>query len=189
MSDAADAVKEAITLNKRLAARHLVHAEDLAAQLDMLKRDRADADGDPQLAAAFDAKIADVNTQFLAAKYDYDVAMRELAALDSLGGKALAVDAKTIAASIHGDPLLRSADQIALDNVRERAADLDAQQKLAEELGEQPRAAVAKPSREAADEEALRAFEVLRAKQQVTAAAASDDAVKPAPQASPKKTL
>ena len=200
MSDATEAVREAITLNKRLAAKHLVRKQELEAEVAKLQRDRADAEADPALAVAFDGKLADATTQLLATTHDYNAALAELAALDKLGGQAQTANAKTIAASIHGDPLIRSAEQVALDNVRERGADLDADQKLAEELGERAPAAAAAPSRgaapsrEAADAVARREFEALRAKQQAPAteqppapaAAPPPDA---APQGPPKKTL
>jgi hypothetical protein len=198
MSETTDAVREAMLRNKQLAARHLVRKQDLEAELAKL---RAQRDGiDASLAAdpavvELDARIADRTTQLQAATYDYQQAMNELGELDRLGTKALGLDARTIAAS-GSDPLIRSNEQIALDNVRERGADLDANDKLAQELGEldgsaPPKLApvAAKPTREQADADAAAAFAALRAKRQPPAsepAPSGDDEPKPPP---PKKTL
>lgn len=184
MSDARDAVREAMTRNKQLAARHLVRRQELEAEVGKLRRERDEVAGvaDPDLLAQLDARIADRTTQLQAATYDYQQAIAELGELDRLGTKALGADARAIVASIHGDPMIRSAEQIALDNVREHAADLDAHDKLAAELGERPPVAAPAPSREDADAAAREAFAALRAKPQ----APDDD-----PPAAPprKKTL
>jgi hypothetical protein len=166
MSDATEAVAEAITMNKRLAARHLVHVEELDAEIAALKREREAADADR--AAQIDERLAAATTELAAAKLDYKAALAELAELDRLRGKAQAADARSIVADIQGDPVVRSAEQIALDNVREHAADLDAHLKLAEELGEKPPAPAPKPSAEEADEAARREFEALRSKPKKT---------------------
>ncbi len=154
MSDAIDAVDEAMRRNRQLAARHLVHVEDLEAELAKLAAD------DPRRDA--------LATELAAARADYQAALAELKELDRLRGQARTLDARGIAASIGGDPVLRTPEQIALDHVREHAANLDAQVRLGEELGERPHAPAPPPSREDADEAARREFEALRAKPKKT---------------------
>ena len=154
MGDATEAVAEAITRNRQLAARHLVHVQDVEAELAKLAPD------DPQREA--------LATELAAAKSDYQAALAELKELDRLRGKAQTLEARGIVASIEGDPVLRTPEQIALDNVREHAANLDAQVRLGEELGESPPAPAAPPSREDADDAARREFEALRAKPKKT---------------------
>jgi hypothetical protein len=197
MSDTTDAVREAMMRNKQLAARHLVRKQELEAELAKLRSQREGIDAslaaDPAV-VELDARIADRTTQLQAATYDYQQALDELGELDRLGTKALGLEARTIAASGR-DPLIRSNEQIALDNVRERGADLDAHDKLAQELGEldgsaPPKVApAAKPTREQADANAAAEFAALRAKRQAPAsepAPSGDDDPKPPPA---KKTL
>ena len=149
-----DAVTEAIVRTKRLAAQHLVRKEDLEAELGRL------AAGDPRI-----AEVA--KTELAAATQDYRDALAELATLDDLGRQARQAEARAIAGSVSGDPLIRTLEEQALDNAREHLADLDAQSRLSDELGGSPRSAPApKPSREQADAAARLEFEALRAKRQ-----------------------
>jgi hypothetical protein len=188
MSDATDAVAEAITQNRRLAAKHLVRKQDLEAELAKLRGQHVD---DPALAAEVDARIAAATTELQAATYDYQAALAELAALDRLGYQARKLEVDTIAASLRPDPLSRAPEDIALANVREHAADLDAQVRLADELGERPAPAPkpAPPSREEADANARREFEALRARRTGSSAPSDPEADPPDPPARPKKTL
>src|SRR4029077_13103258 len=99
MSDATDAVAEAVSLNKRLAATHLVRKQDLEAEIEKL---RGSQDPDAE------AKIALLTTDLQGATQNYKDAMAELANLDQLAGKARSVDARVIAASVLSpDPLIR----------------------------------------------------------------------------------
>jgi hypothetical protein len=141
MSDAKDAVDEAKRLNRQLAARRLVQLEDLKAR------------------GAPDDEIA-------AAKYDYEQALAELKELDRLGAQAETLAARSIMNDIDGDPVLRSPEQVALDNVRDHIANLGAQVKVGEELAGTPAAAPA-PA-EDPDEAARKQFEALRAKPKKT---------------------
>ena len=136
MSDKTDAVREAVTRYKQLAARHLAHKQELEAEVAKLKqqRDEVASIAPPELLAEVDARIADRTTKLQAATYDYNQAMKELGELDRLNTKALGADAREIVASIHGDPMERSAEQIALDNVREHIGNLDAEANLNREL-------------------------------------------------------
>jgi hypothetical protein len=183
MSDATDAVAEALARNRHLAATHLVRKQDLEAELEKL---RASEPVD-------ETRVGALTTELLAATQNYKDAMAELAALDKLGAKARQVDARVIAASVLSpDPLIRSAEQIALDNVRERASSMDAMDRLNQELGEKPAAPkpAAKPTREEADAAARSEFEALRARSQSPAAPSNrDDPPAPSPEAPPKKTL
>jgi hypothetical protein len=189
MSDATDAVAEAKIQNRRLAAKYLVRAEELERELVKLRKDREDAAADAELSQALDAKIAATTTEFLAAKHDYEAALAELGELDRLGAKAKTLEAQAIAASVTGDPVIRSAEQIALDNVREHAKNLDAQVRLDEELGGKPAAAPPpKLSREDADAAALREFEALRNRKTAPPAPEGEPESAP-PSGQPKKTL
>lgn len=128
MSDAKEAVDEAKRLNRQLAAKCLVRVQDVEAKIAKTGSTEA------------------LETELAAARYDYDAAMKELKELDRLGAKAQALEAKQLVAD---DPLIRSSEQVALDNVRDHIANLDAQVKVNDELD--------------ADEAARNEFEVLRA--------------------------
>jgi hypothetical protein len=156
MSDVTDAVDEAKLRNRQLAARHLVHVQDLEAEIAKLAPD--------------DPRLETMTTELAAAKYDYQQALTELKELDRLAAQAQTLEARSIMSSIDGDPVLRSAEQVALDNVRDHVANLDAQVKLSEELGERAPAAApaAKPTREEADDAARKEFEALRTKPKKT---------------------
>lgn len=156
-----DAVAEAITRNRQLAARCLVRVQDAEAELAKLKAAGAD-----------DARIEATSSELAAARYDYNAALAELKELERLAGKAQSLEAQSIAAAIAGDPVVRSAEQLALDHAREHIADLDAQVRLGSELGNAAAspapATPSPPSREDADDAARREFEALRAKPKKT---------------------
>jgi hypothetical protein len=157
MADAIEAVMEALARNRQLAAKLLVRAQDLEAELARLAPD------DPRREAA--------TIELGAAKHDYQAALAELNELERLRGQAQTLEARSIVASVDRDPFERSAEQIALDNVREHAANLDAEVRLGEELGGAPAQAAPPPpppSPEQADDAARREFEALRAKPKKT---------------------
>jgi len=136
MGSAKDAVDEAKRLNRQLAARCLVRVQEAEEAIKTL--------GDSEAR----------QTELAAAKYDYDAAMKELRELDRLAGQAMTADAHA-AVSTEGDDYV----QRALDNVRDHAANLQAQVKLADELAPaQPAAPPDDP-----EEAARKQFEALRA--------------------------
>jgi hypothetical protein len=138
--DAKDAVDEAKRLNRQLAARCLVRVQDAEQAIKTL--------GDSEAR----------QTELIAAKYDYDAAMKELRELDRLAGQAMVADANAaVSPSDGGEDYV----QRALDNVRDHAASLDAQVKLADELAPAQPAPAAPP--EDPEEAARKQFEALRA--------------------------
>jgi hypothetical protein len=142
MSDASDKVAEAKARTMRLAAIRLARKEELEAELAKRKGDRAELSGmdqtDAVLALALDL---DVRIQALAAEIatiegELVAARREIGDLRKLGGQALVNEAQQIARSVTDpDPILRSPEEQALDNVREHIAGLEAQVRLGTELG------------------------------------------------------
>ena len=139
MGSAKDAVDEAKRLNKQLAARCLVRVQEAEEAIAKL--------GDSE----------ERQTALAAAKYDLDAAMKELRELDRLAGQAMVADAN---AAVSGEDVGEDYVQRALDNVRDHAANLQAQVKLADELA--PAQPVAGPP-EDPEEAARKAFEALRA--------------------------
>jgi hypothetical protein len=145
MSDARDAVADALALNKRLAANLLVRKQELEAEL---------AAGPPDEAAAerLNAELALVNA-------DYQKALAELAELRRLGGEASVNAARAVvSAALNPDPLLQSHEERALENARAGLAELGVEAELAGEPPAPPR------SREQADADARAEFEALRAR-------------------------
>jgi hypothetical protein len=172
MSDAKDAVRGAKGANARLAAACLARVEELSPQVAALERQRAEAAAlvdagvgaeAEKILADVDARLAQKRIELGAAREDLRAAKAELGDLDRLATRAAGADAQAIAAEVlGGDPLIRSAEEIALDNARGHIADLDAQIRLGDELAPTPAApapAVAKMD----EDEARRRFEELRA--------------------------
>ena len=175
MSDALDAVSEAMARTRKLAAGRQIRKDEIEAELAQWKGERARLEGagsDPQvteMAAALDARIAALAAELAAVQADLAAAQTEMANLRKLGDQARTVDARAVIASATShDPVLRSLEDEALERARAHVAELDAEVRLGKELGgEVPApAAPAKPvvSRDAADAEARAAFEALRAK-------------------------
>jgi hypothetical protein len=174
MSDAREAVAEAMAQTRQLAARLLMQKDELEAELVRRKKDRAGLDAQvsadaASLATDLDARIATLTTDLLRVKAELGSAVAEMKELHRLEGTALSNEVKAIVAAIEGDPVIRTAEQTALDNVRDHAKDLDAQVRLGRELGELPTdpvglPAVPPPKAEDADAEARARFEELRAK-------------------------
>jgi hypothetical protein len=173
MSDIKDSVDEAVALQRKLAAGTLRRVEELQAEVDKRTRDRASLDGlpdDPAVTSLrndLDAKLADLNRELALAREQLGAAREEIKALGRL-------DARSDMAMVEGlmaeDPVIRTPEQIALDNVREHVKNVDAQVRVGKELAalEQPErappaAAPGKPSREEADAQAKAEFEALRA--------------------------
>ena len=159
MSDAKDAVAEALSLARKHAARRMVARDEVAAELEELRRERAGLSGEAPLAVELDARIQAAETALAAAQVDLDAALKEVAEVQRLGHQ---IPAATLPAV--DDPFVPSAEDIALENVRDHLRDLEAQVRLSSELGEAPPAAPPAPTREEADAAALAEFEALRAR-------------------------
>ena len=168
MSDARDAVAEALALNRRLAATLLVKKQELEAQLA--------AGPSTERAAVVAAELADVEAQ-------YRSALAEINALRKLGDQALVNEARAVAAdALPGDPVATSYEDRALAAAREHILELDAQAGLGAEA-ERPAPPAAPKSREEAEREARAEFEALRARR------TGEPAPEPGPKPRPKKTL
>ena len=169
MGEATDAVREAIMRNKQLAAKHLVRKRELEVEVAKYQQERDDVANiaPPDLLAELDARIADRRTKLQAATYDYQQAMKELGELDRLTTQAIGGEARALAHSIHGDGVVRTNEQIALDNVREHIGNLVAGETLDRELAdlEGPTVPARPPvAAEDADAAAKAEFEALRTK-------------------------
>lgn len=103
--------------NKQLAARLRVRYDELGQALGKL--------------AADDPRREQLTIELAAAKHDYQAAIAELGELDRLRSQAQVADARAIVDS-EDDPNIAAA----LANVREHAANLDAQVKLDDELAD-----------------------------------------------------
>jgi hypothetical protein len=169
MSDARDAVAEAMALNRRLAATLLVRKQELEAEL---------AAGPPtERAALAAAELADVDAQ-------YRDALAEIAELRKLSDQARGGAARgAAAAALPGDPVATTEVERALAAAREHILELDAQASLGTERGERPAMAPAAKSSEEADREARDEFEALRARRE------EEPAPEPSQRPLPKKTL
>ena len=94
MSDASDAVALAVARTQRLAASRLVRKEEISAELDKRRRDRAGLDALPEsdevtsLKKDLDARVAALTTELAAVDADVAAARAELAKLKKLGGDA-----------------------------------------------------------------------------------------------------
>jgi hypothetical protein len=171
MSD--DAINNARVMQTRLAATKLRRVEELQAELDKRTRDRASLDGlgdDPEVTSLktdLDAKLADLAGELALARSELKAARDELKSLSRLDSRSEMAVVEDLMAT---DPVIRSTEQISLDNVREHIRGLDAQARVDAELADldtepitAPPVSTAKPSKEEADEQAKREFEALRA--------------------------
>jgi hypothetical protein len=178
MSDALDAVAEALARTNHLAATRLVRKEELEAELAQLQAAGAAPD---------DPRVQAVQGDLARAADELRGAMAEIAELQKLAGRArqMADRAPVDAALDQPDPIIRSDIERALDNARAGIADRAAQARLDEELA--PRApATPPPDPAAADADALQKFRELVAKKQQPAA--PPDA-QPTTTPTPKKTF
>jgi hypothetical protein len=169
MSDARDAVAEALALNRRLAATLLVRKQELEAEL---------AAGPPtDRAALAAAELADVDGE-------YRSALAEIAQLRVLGEQARGDAARVaVAGAPAGDPVSATDEERALAAARAYILELDAQASLGAGPAEQPAPATAAKRHEEADREARAEFEALRARR------TGEPAPEPGPARRPKKTL
>lgn len=170
MSDARDAVAEALALNRKLAASLLVRKQELEAKLA--------AGPAAERAELVAAELAGVETQ-------YRDALAEMAELRKLGEQARANTARAaVAESLASDPVLISHEDRALAAAREHILELDAQASLGDRPAERAAPAAARKSRDEAEREARAEFEALRARR---AGEGAPDPASPPPR--PKKTL
>ena len=180
MSDARDAVSEALALNQRLAATLLVQKQELEAEL-------ATAPGEER-AAALTGELERVDAS-------YRAALAEIAELRRLGAGAGADEARAVvAAALNRDPVLQTDEERALAGAREHLSELEAQLRLGDESAgaadesEAPASPPSKKTREQADAEARAEFEALRARRAAPPPAPATDAP-PSPPRLPKKTM
>ena len=144
MSDAKDAASEAFVRWRKLAAGRLQRKEELEAELLKLRRDRlsleplvgnAEADA---LRAELDTRIAAAGSELATVETEYRDALKEMGELQKVARDAEFAGARaTVAAArAEADPVLRSAEELALDNVRAHIGNLEAQVKVGKELAE-----------------------------------------------------
>lgn len=164
MSDAIDAVAKALALQKQLAASRLVRMDELDAEIARLGRAMAEL-GNEAMTREVDARIAAAVAERSVAEQELRAALAEIDALRKMGRDSATVEARATLQVASGEPILRTPEETALDNVRAHLGDLDARLRLGDELGADtalgpPRArAVADPDTEARSE-----FEALRRK-------------------------
>jgi hypothetical protein len=184
MSDASDAVAEALARTKRLAASRLVRKQELEAELRQRREERSSLDsmGDGAevlaLKQELDVRVQTLTTELAAVSADLSAAVAEITDLGKLAGtQRVAAARKVVESATDSDPLIRTPEETALDNVRTQLADLQAQVRLSDELAgrSSPMASPATPaspsSAEAqadADAQALAEFQALRGKPKKT---------------------
>jgi len=178
MIDARDDLAEAVARTKRLAASRVIRKEELEAELARWKGERArlaalgEGPEAQALLGELSARIETVARELAVTEGELRDALAELAELHELAGSARADAARAVVASATGDPVLRSPEEIALENARAHLAELEAQARLGDELAEKashdqaPREKA--PSTEEADAQALAEFQALRSKPKKT---------------------
>lgn len=144
MSDAADAVAEAIALNKKLAAARLVRKDELEAEIARLK--------------ARGAATSDLEAELATVVAEARAAMDEVKELMRMGGRAKAM---APVAEGPGDPFARDFTREALERARSHIKDLDVQARTGDATTPAPEAARPK-TREEADADARAEFERLK---------------------------
>lgn len=197
MSDADDAVSEALGKNRQLAVARLVRKEELQAELAKRRADQArleaeaaSAAGGPEalltgiatLRAEVDARITALTEELALVDSQLQGARTEMKELRRMGDRA------AVAAALPGAPdeLIKSDEEIALENARSHISGLDVQVRVNDELSGLPPVAAPAPavaptpavSRESAEDAARRKFDELRKARET-----------PAPGTPPKKTF
>jgi hypothetical protein len=145
MSDARDKVAEARARTMQLAASRLARKQELAAELARRKGEKAElatlgeSSDVVALARDVDARIQALSAELAFVDADLQGALREMDDLKKLGGEAQIAQARELVRSVTDpDPILRSPEEQALDNVRAHIADLDARLRLGAELSAEP---------------------------------------------------
>lgn len=163
MSNPKDAIQEALARNKQLAARLLVHAQDLEAKVKETESRLALAEeGAPDLAASLHATLDAQRTEMEGAQGEYQAVLQELDALKKLLKDAeRGVLVADLGVTQPGDALSASAVDQALARVREHAAHLEAQVEVNRALAGTP-PTPATPA-ESPEEKARRQLEELKA--------------------------
>jgi hypothetical protein len=160
MSNPKDAIQEALARNKQLAARLLVHAQDLEAKVKETQSRLALAqEGAPDLAASLHATLDTQRTEMEGAQGEYQAVLQELDALKKLLKDAeRGVLVADLGVTLPGDALSASAVDQALARVREHAAHLEAQVEVNRALAPTPAIPTESP-----EEKARRQLEELKA--------------------------
>jgi len=136
MTSPKDSIQEALARNKTLAARLLVHAQDLAAQVAATEASVATAEHAPDLLAVLQQRLGEQRGQLEDAQREYSTVIQELDSLKKLMKDAdHAAVVADLGVTAPGDGLSASAVDQALARVREHAAELDARVSLNRELG------------------------------------------------------
>ena len=140
MSDSLDAISEAMSLNKKLAASLLVRK-------DALEEDLAQAKAEGRSTEALSEQLA-------LTQQELTLALKEIKTLQQLAetGRSGGV---TVSSLMESDPLTPTAEESALQRAREGIAELEAEAGLAPKLA--PR-----PTQAEAEEKARQEFEALR---------------------------
>ena len=157
MPDADDAVIAAVAAQKKLAGARLVRKQELEAELKKLKIDRDVVAAEPAadaLRQELDKSIQAVAGELATVAAELKAALAEIAELSKLAAKSRAP------AILPDDPMLQSAEDIALENARGHIKDLDALARIGEPPA--PSEAPPAPSAEDADAKARAAFDELR---------------------------
>jgi hypothetical protein len=141
MTGADDKVAEARAKVLKLAVTRRARKEELEAELARRKGERAevaamDAREEVQaIARDLDARIQALTAELVTVDSELRAALREADDLRKLGGQAEVAQARELARSVTDpDPILRSPEDTALDNVRAHIADLEAQVRLDAEV-------------------------------------------------------
>jgi hypothetical protein len=123
MADAKEVIIDARAKIKSIAARMLVRKESLERELEAVRKAKPQSDA----AAAFDAKIATLEEALGTADQDYRDALKQLDELADLAKDAERAQLRALidSAAPSGDQA-SSASEIALQNVREHIAVLEA---------------------------------------------------------------
>jgi hypothetical protein len=166
MTTPKDTIQEALARNKTLAARLLVHAQDLAAQVAASETSlaQAQAGGAADLVAALQKRLDEQRGPLEDAQREYTAVVQELDALKRLLKDAdRASVVADLGVTLPGDGLSASAVDQALARVREHAAALDAQVSLNRELSAARAPATPVAPQETPEEKARRQLDELKA--------------------------
>ena len=142
MSDARDDVKEAVRQNRLLLAKLQVRDEALEEEIRALTAERAMATG--ELHEALGAKIAQLGQERAGVAMQREQIVKELGALDKLGGKLPVMEAQALArealAFTGGDPdaPAPSTGGMSEDEARAQLAALKAQRGQSAQTDDKP---------------------------------------------------
>ena len=111
--DPSDAIAQAVALQKKLAASHLVRKQEAEAELKRL-----------EAAGAGPEQVEPVLTEIAHADAQMKAALAEIAELKKLASRGVAP--AIVAAATSPDPVIKSVEDAALERAREHIGELDA---------------------------------------------------------------